>query len=197
MAYAAIERSDAASPPSLPAPGDINEWQAQPGGLTEWRPIFQNPSAEVHQTFRRPSDAVGLYIAYYRNQDKARKLVSSDNTLVRSNDPAWARVASGMQTVQIGGDQASVRTAELRAPGGDRLMAWQFYWIDGRFTASDHLAKGFTALSRLMGRGDDSAVIIVYARKDQSGEASVVVDAFLQNAGTVIATALSSARETR
>jgi EpsI family protein len=197
MAYAAIERSDAASPPSLAVLGDINEWRATPGTLTDWRPNFQNPSAEVHQTFSRHSDVVGLYIAYYRNQDKARKLVSSDNALVRSDDPKWARVANGMQTVQIDGDQVRVYTAELRGVGGDRLVAWQSYWIDGRFTASDHLAKGYAALSRLMGRGDDSAVIIVYAQRDRSGEVSHALDAFLQDAVPIIETALASTRDRR
>ena len=52
-----------------------------------------------------------------------------------------------------------------------RLVIWQWYWIDGQLTASDIDAKLLTALSRLRGRGDDSAVIILYAPKESANEA--------------------------
>ena len=38
-----------------------------------------------------------------------------------------------------------------------RLAVVRLYWVDGRVTASDYVAKALLALAKLTGRGDDSA----------------------------------------
>ena len=58
-------------------------------------------------------------------------------------------------------------------------------------------AKGYTALSRLMGRGDDSAVVIVYTRKERPGEAEAALGAFLRDAGPAIEAMLAETRARR
>ena len=192
----AIERTDTGST-SLPAFDAIGAWRASAGGFTTWKPRFQNPSAELQQTFARGDAAVGLYVGYYRNQSSGQKLVSSDNVLVTSTDPGWALVRSDARPVVIGGRSFDADTAELREPAGDRLVAWHWYWIDGRLTASDPWAKAYLAFSRLMGRGDDSAIVVVYARKGRPGEAEAALDTFIGDAGPGIAAALAKARDRR
>jgi len=49
------------------------------------------------------------------------------------------------------------------------LRAWQIYWVNGRWTASDWQAKLLGALGRLSGQGDASAVVVLYAQKPVSG----------------------------
>ncbi len=191
-----IERSDAASLPALTGPTSLGAWRATDGGLATWRPQFQNPSAELHETWRQGDDAVGLYVGYYRNQTLEQKLVSSDNALVKSQD-AWTRVQGGSRPVEIAGQRFGVRTEELRGPGGDRLVAWYWYWIDGRLTSSDASAKAYIALSRLTGRGDDSAVVIVYSRKERQDAAEAALTAFLRDAGPAVETMLSATRARR
>ena len=77
------------------------------------------------------------------------------------------------------------RTVELRrAPQfahlePQQLVAWQFYWVGGRVTASDHLAKVYGAMNRLLGHGDGSAVIVVYTPKDWAGDAPALLLSFL------------------
>jgi len=51
-----------------------------------------------------------------------------------------------------------------------RLLVWHWYWIDGRHLSSDMLGKLWLALSRLKGRGDESAAVFVYAL-EPDGEA--------------------------
>ena len=102
-----------------------------------------------------------------------------------------------MRTVEVGGHPVSVRTAELKGPGEDRLLAWYWYWIDGRLTASDPLAKVYTALSRLMGRGDDSAVVIVYTRDKRPGEAEATLERFMRDAGPALGKMLDDTRARR
>ena len=192
-----IERSDAASLPALSAPAAIGGWRAEDAALTTWRPQFQNPPAQLHDHWTRGHAKVGLYVGYYRNQSFDQKLVSSDNVLVRNDDRQWVRVGGGSQGLDFAGRAVDARTAELKGPGGQRLHARYWYWIDGRLTASDALAKAYTALARLLGRGDDSAVVIVYTTQGPPGEAEATLDAFLRDAGPAIEAMLAETRARR
>jgi len=75
---------------------------------------------------------------------------------------------------------------------------WQIYWINGRLTSSDHLAKAYSAFYRLTGRGDESAVIVVYApQQDTATSAQTVLDAFLTQNYAAINTLLMAARQNK
>jgi EpsI family protein len=175
--------------PIVLAPG----WTALPLTTTPWQPAFHNPSAEITTAYSSGANTVKMFVAYYRNQNANRKLVSSDNVLVTNPDPVWAQVASGKLTVPVaGGASLKVRTGELRSAsllGGsdaDRLVVWQYYWVNGTLTSSDMLAKAFTALYSLLGQGDDSAVVIVYAPKGDAGQGAQAIEAFVQaHAGAI------------
>ena len=173
----------------------VSGWSAVPQALTEWTPHFENSSAAVNSSFVAEVQKVGVYIAYYRNQDKDRKMVSSSNVLVRSDDVRWAKVAGGARELAAGPGGLTVRTAELRGVGSERLVVWQWYWVNGHWTASDYKAKVYAALARLSGQGDDSAVLVAYADKGQSGEAAL--EAFVPAALPVIESALKRTREKR
>lgn len=195
IAYRAIELRDAAAPPQLAAV--TGDWPSEPGGLTDWRPRFANPSGELHRTFRNADRTVGLYVGYYRNQDYQQKLVSSENVLVGTQDAAWTRIADQRHAITLNQQPVSIRVGELRGANGAALVVWQWYWINGRLTASDVLAKAYTAISRLRGKGDDSAVIIVYARKDVPGGSGAALDAFTRDHAAGIEMALRQTREQR
>jgi exosortase A len=173
--------------------GELPGWQPD-ATPAPWQPAFGQANAASTQMFTRGAETVGVHVAYYRNQDHRRKLVSSANTLVRSDDGQWARVAAGTRQLQLNGETASVRTAELRATGGERLIVWHWYSINGRITASDYLAKLYTALDRLRGRGDDSAGIFVFAYKD-AVDVDAALESFLSVAVQPIDEALRSTRE--
>jgi exosortase A len=162
--------------------------------ITSWRPAFEGASAEVRQDFVRDGKLAGIFIGYYRHQDYEHKLVSSSNTLVRSEQKEWQRVAGGSQTLAIAGQPVQAGAAELRGPGEQRLLVWQWYWINGRLTANQARAKAYTAWSRLTGQGDDSAVVIVYAPKGENGGADDLA-AFVEAAGAGIDAALHQARQ--
>lgn len=149
--------------------GEISGWRAaewSASGARDWQPRFENPAASTQAAFAQDGRVVGLYLAYYRNQDQQSKLVSSTNVLVTSDDPHWARVSGGMRDISFNQQALKVRTAQLRASSASvGLVVWQWYWVNGRWTSSDVLAKAYTALSQLTGKGDDSAVIIVLRRR--------------------------------
>ncbi|RIX45472.1 MAG: exosortase A [Rhodocyclales bacterium GT-UBC] len=170
LAYRVIdaqERNAAFFPGPLPAP---TEWTATPL-FTSWNPTFGNPSTEMHSAFARQGEVVGVYIAYYRNQDYDHKLITSTNTLVRSSDPIWSIIDQRSRLVELANSVTRVRSSTLlgkESPIPRRLTMWQWYWINGKITASEFEAKWLTALSRLQGHGDGSAAIVVYAPEEQA-----------------------------
>jgi exosortase A len=185
--------------PNLVAPAQLSSgWVASPETDPKWKPAFQSPSAQLTTGYARGDHAVKLYIAYYRNQSAKRKLVTSDNVLVKSQDGAWAQVLSGNRSLPLSDGEFKVRTAELRvsaAPsqlGPERLTVWQYYWINGTLTTSDMLAKIYTALYSLTGQGDDSAVVIAYAPKGDSGQGESALEAFMQANAAAIGSWLQS-----
>ncbi|MBV5298094.1 MAG: exosortase A [Rhodoferax sp.] len=200
----AIEVSDRAAAPQLPgAPILAPAWSLAPSPVADFKPAFQNPSASINNTYQSQSKQVGLYMGYYRQQDYSRKLVSSDNVLVKLKDSPLAQVSAGTRTMLLDGQTRQFRTTELRgspAPGlvsDNYLLVWQIYWVNGTWTTSDIMAKLYAALYRLLGRGDDSAVIILYTIRGQSGEGQTTLEAFVQANTSALNTLLLQTRARR
>ena len=182
-----IERHAAAGQVTLVAPATLAAgWTAADPAAMGFKPNFENPSSEINGVYERAGVSVGVYLGFYRNQDYTRKLVSSNNVLVVSTDKVWSRVASGARDARFGERNARVHTATLRRLSDNttsqsgRLIVWQIYWIDGTLTANDYLAKVYSAVYRLIGRGDDSAVIVLYTASDGARSAEATLEAFLQ-----------------
>jgi len=200
LALWALARGDATGPVQLAAPNALAAaWQSAPAAA-RFKPAFDNPSAEINQSYASQGKTVGLYLGYYHRQDYQHKLVSSSNTLVTSKDANWAQVASGTHTANVGDQPVKVRTAQLRSAAlldqGNtmRLAVWQVYWINGTLTSNDYLAKVYNALYRLAGRGDDAAVIIVYTGQDSAGNSGAVLENFLSTNYAAIDQLLRNAR---
>ena len=186
-------------------------WQTAAKPPSTWVPSFKFASAASHAGYLGPQgQAVGVHLSYYRNQDYERKLVGSENVLVVSNDTAWARVAGGSASTRLGGQPVSVAAATLReqgtalGSGGERLQVWRFYWVNGRFTASDIVAKLQGALSRATGQGDDSAIVAIYTPLDRAlpedqarEQATERLQEFLNTQGTALEQALLATRRAR
>jgi exosortase A len=196
---------------SLVAPIATAPWAITESPPSDWEPAFKNPSTTLHTGYVGPDgQTVGLHLSYYRAQDNDRKLVTSVNTLVTSNDQQWAQVLSGSATAQVDGQPLGVVSATLRHQAGGlgssarRLQVWRFYWINDQFTASDVMAKLQGALSLVTGNGDDGAIVVVYTpfdsrlnQADASAAASAVLASFLQSQGTSVEAALQATREAR
>lgn len=193
-----------APPRFAPQPLAAGGWQLTGVPLTDWKPAFHNPSVELNVSLTDGSRSVGVYLAYYRQQNYRRKLVSSENVLVMSGNKAWVQVERGRRAILLDGQLATIRSGRLRANlaavpgrGEERLVAWHWYWINGRLTASDYAGKAWLALSRLTGQGDDAAAVVLYAPQDQPGGGEAALEAFLAGGGHGIAAVLADARRQR
>lgn len=196
-------------PVALSAPAAQAPWQNASAPPSDWVPAFQLPIAAAHSGYTGPQgQAVGLHLTYYRQQNYERKLVSSLNMLVTSQDDRWAQVSSGSANTELAGQSLPVVAAVLRQKSSVldgnavRLRAWRFYWVNGRFTASDVQAKLQGALSRLTGRGDDGAIVVLYTPLTPSlleSEARTAADAalqdFIRSHGASLVAALNQTRE--
>ena len=193
-----------ADPVQLTAPQALTQgWQINRSSALDFKPSFHNPSAEFNARYANQGRSVGLYLGYYSQQDYNRKLVSSRNGMVASVDAQWARVGGGSRVVTLGGKPTAVRTVALRRAAlteptaESSLIAWQIYWINGTLTANDYLAKAYGALTELLGRGDEAAVIIVYSPQDPQGDSEAVLESFLTTNYGAINELLLKARKTR
>ncbi len=172
--------------PVLAAVPGADGWQPRAEPFQAWTPHYREPDAVLQQSFQRDGTWAGLYVGYYTRQTQGRELIRTHNVLVSSEDPRWAVVASGSRPLSLAGATVHVDTAELRGPD-QRLVAWRWYWVAGRYTASERAAKLWLAYSRLLGRGDDSAVIVVFTPKNGSAtEAQRVLEAFVAALGPAI-----------
>ena len=152
-------------------------WSAMPPQGWDYKPHFVNPRTELQADYARAGGpAVGLYLAYYRGQDYGSKLVSSDNLLVPVEDHDWRLAQESSRDLSVAGRTlnwraARIRTADLyQIANGRQLVAWQIYWVGGHWTRSDTWAKLYALQSRLLGAGDDSAVLVLYADAAQDGD---------------------------
>lgn len=211
----ALERAeqDATAPvltlPALPGwsgtPLAIERAAAVPGAVvdaTDFLPVFENPSLAQRRLYAGSDGEVGLYVAYYRGQRDDRKLVSSVNALVRSDDWVWNAVRSGSASAAAGPATVPVRTAEILGAESSRsrraqLTVWRVYWIDGRWVASDIRAKAHGAFARLMGRGDEGAAVVLWTDDDDRARAQARLQAFTRDALPALDGALAATRAQR
>ncbi|HEY8908018.1 MAG TPA: EpsI family protein, partial [Rhodoferax sp.] len=199
-----LEHASEGAPAQLVAPAQLSpDWVADNSAPAIFKPAFQNPSADINTTYTRGNDRVGLYLGYYRHQNYERKLVSSENVLVASKDPLWAQVSSRAKIIIFNSTPTSVYQAELRNasqsgdPADERLTVWQVYWVNGALTASNTQAKALGALQRLLGRGDDSAVVILYTAKGDGEAGAQRLQAFVQANGASIIHLLETTQRTQ
>ena len=196
LAYLAITNADKAMPANLGQLTAPPGWATAPP-FTHWKPAYENPSATLQATFDDGNGPVGIYVGYYRNQDYGRKLVTSTNVLVSSSDPIRSVVARGTGTAKMMETHQPLRTAVIRSKEDgieSRVVVWHWYWINGQLTTSDIAAKLMTALSRLRGQGDDSAVVMLYVPAEI---APASLAAFAEAAGPQILQLLAATREAR
>jgi exosortase A len=201
------QSSAAHGEPTLAAPALPGwNWQAEP--LTSWRPHFENPAGVLHGRFEPATGgpAIGVYVGYYRDQRYGRQLVTSVNQYVNDEtDKDWSQTARGQTALDVASGPLPWRTAELRgqalgAVTGDgssapRLRVWQTYWINGRPFVSDWQAKLYGAWLSLLGRGDDAAVVMVYADKATVGADDARLRDFLRANWATLDTALRGVRD--
>jgi len=204
LAIAMLERSEgSAAAAKIELPDRLaGGWSTDGAQLVSFTPQFANPSAVAFKAYAGAAGTVGVHLAYFRGQNDDRKLVSSTNMLVGMRDDHWALPTTGSHSLTVDGQKLALRTAEIlgRERGSERrshLVVWRLYWIDGRFIAGDAQAKLAGVAARLRGRGDEGALLILYADADTIAASNAALEAFAQANLKELNALLQRTRDTR
>lgn len=201
-----LAHGETSATPQITMPAALaGAWKADDAFSIDWRPILADPSAQAQRRYSNGTGAVGLHIAYYRDQNAERKLVTSSNLLVGVRDPLWNVLGSARHGVPIeAAGELAVNTTEIlsnvtpnAAAGRQRLRVWQWYWVGGRLTRSDMVAKLLGAWQRLSGQGDESAAVFVYTLEPLDVDATARMDDFLRANVSTIDALLQAVRRSK
>ncbi len=169
--YAAHLDSKLGGPVKITLAAPSGSWQLDPAPLSDWVPHYLGSKAAISETYANDGDRVSLYIGYYRGQSRGSELVTSTNQLVTTSNREWGNLGEKKQTLNIDGQRVPMIEASLRSDK-QRLIVWEWYWVDGRWVINPYVAKLLEAISRMAKGRDDSAVIMLAApehRKETLG----------------------------
>lgn len=164
----------------VPAVEGAFGWVAVDADASAWTPRFGGQRASRRQTFERDGRRVVLHIAYYAGQRQNEELVNSENVLVAATDPHQRELAHGRVDLATRVGTLRARSATVKDTPGQFDVLW-WYWVDGRTTTSDTVAKALLAWSRLARRSDDSAAVFLFT------EPAAAVDATATTAAATLA----------
>jgi len=190
--------------PRLALPAAAGGWSAEEPSATAWTPAFKGARAVASKTYRKGDEAVTVWVGYYRDQTYDNKLVTSTNVLAEASaESDWAQMNHGARALSLPSGDFKVQVADVQATlgstgaAGQRLRAWQVYWVGGRFIAGDSRARLQLALDRLLGRGDDGAVVVFHTDGSDSQRADTRLDSFTSTAVPSLAAQLDATRAQR
>jgi len=177
-----------------------NGWEAVAGRGIRWTPNFHGWRDLRNDQFVKGGTPVGVYVGYYAGQVQGQELIASGNELLQLDapSPAFLEAGTGAREVRAGDNALAVRTARLNGLRRGSMLVWHWYWVDGQWTTSPYVAKALLARSNLLGRGDDSAVVVVYTPTDGVGDgAQRTLEAFVTDMLPSIEGTIASARAPR
>jgi EpsI family protein len=112
---------------------------------------------------------------------------------VTPSDKRWVNIAEGRASLEWGGEGIATRAAEI-SDSETYLSARAWYWVNGRFTASDAVAKALLALAKVSLKSDRSAVIVIYtSQPDARTRDARPLEAFAREMSGAVMAALRQA----
>jgi exosortase A len=187
-----LERVDD-TPIRLAAPAGGSGWSLEPRQEAQWRPDYRGAAASTLAVYRKDERSVVVYIAYYRNQRQGAELVSSQNLIAGAADSQWTRISESLRSEDLPNGSVELRQTRL-ASASARLLVWDWYRVAGYDLANPYVAKALLARDKLLGRGDESAAIVLAAPYDANPAAAAeALHQFLRDMVPAIDAALASA----
>jgi exosortase A len=174
-----VEGIAGAPTPGPIALGSIDGWSSATTPVTKFVPHFVEARSTEAADFVADGRGVSFFTAYYSGQHDNSAMVTYWNDDVIVGDLVWGVVARRTVEASVAGRQLPVVESEVRGDtvlGSERLLVWRWYWVNGRLTNSKVVSKAYNALDKLMGRGDDSAAVVLSTPISGAG-ASGVADA--------------------
>jgi exosortase A len=159
------------APVRLAAPAAASGWSLGSQQATQWRPHYSGAAASTLAVYSKGERRVAVYLGYYRNQRQGAELVSSQNLVAGAGGSPWTRISESLRTEDTPNGAVELRQTRLGSADA-RLLVWDWYRIAGYDLSNPYMAKALLARDKLLGRGDDSAAIVLAASYEASPEAA-------------------------
>lgn len=145
---------------SLKAPPLGANWQESKRQISDWKPIYVNPSALLTEDYTSKDGMAGLVVAYYAAQSQDSELVNFRNVLAEEK-AHWHPISKRRVKLEGDGTTPLVQETRLRSSRGD-LLVWQWYWVNGSWRANQYSVKFHEALDKIVSGRRRGAGIVVY-----------------------------------
>lgn len=118
-----------------------------------------------------PGDGTTTWAAFrYQAQHAGGEMIGHGQGALPHGDaePPWQLVRSDTTVAPaLPGEGAGGHVNEFEiARGGQRWLAWEWFWVEGRTLADPRRVKLATAIALLRGQGDESVAFVVWTRLD-------------------------------
>lgn len=157
-------------PVQIAAPEPAAGWVAPAASGIDYRPTYLGARADVFQTYAADGARlpVGFFAAWYVGQREGSEMIAWENgaTSPRQREVSIVRSA---QTLEV--DGFVVRENLVSTPQG-RVLTWHWYRINGHTLVGDAEVKLRLALDRLLGRSDESAVVVLATPEGRDEDAA-------------------------
>lgn len=151
-----------AGPVHYAGPAPHPAWEDVHEAPWDWKPFYPGAAAEFQQAYDGNGELVGFYVGYFRDQRQGSELIGAGHGFVDEQDGrGWDHSALAQRMVRTSGASVPFTQVDLEAPGL-RLRVWRTYWVGGRFVSTENQVKLEQLRSKLSGRGDDAAVLMIY-----------------------------------
>lgn len=152
--------------PALALPSPVQGWEQEAQPFSSWEPHWVGMDRKLLGYYRKGDQHVLLFVAWYGAQRQDAELINSQNFMVRQKHPEWRSMRRVEKSGSVSGQDLPMAESGLMANvGNQRILAWQWQRILGKNGGKDSInpyqAKLELALSKLLGRPDEAAAIIV------------------------------------
>ena len=156
----------------------------------DWVPELNNPSHVRVQSFEKGGRRVSVFVGVFQNESWSSKLVTTVNQLASGERSNWSLAERSVALTEISGRPLEAK-AGVVVGGGNRVLAWHWYWIDGVSTGNDLRAKLQQLFIRLRGARARPAWVAVYTVANIAPEtSSKLLQEFMHDMGGSLESAL-------
>ncbi|MEE4109755.1 MAG: exosortase A [Halieaceae bacterium] len=145
---------------AIPTPTAARGWETGSASFPSWQPRPRSADRILAATYTSDDAVVKLFLQQFIDQTHGAELVAYGDPWV-SGEGGW-RVVSRRAAGNALADGTAVSEVEItNAGGGERLLAWSWYRVDGSSTANDYVAKLLEARQQLRFAGRSGARIFL------------------------------------
>lgn len=124
-------------------------------------PAYEGARATRFHVFTAPIGDVAASVQLFADQTQGQELINSGNVLVTQQDRRWYVSASEPTFAMLGDVHVPFVATRLTGVRHQRMLVWHTYWINGRWTTNEYVAKAWQVWSQLTGHGDAAALVTV------------------------------------